>query len=144
MQQPAVTLQLVESAGPEPGDWEGAFGSFGLAAERIPSRLRQRRERRPVVIRPSMPGTRQPGLLVVAALFAYLLRARLERWLRPDADERSAVALRALFERFGGLWIKLGQLLSLRTDMLSAPMCRELSRLQFEAVGFPPAEAVAV
>ena len=31
MLQPAVTLQLVESAGPEPEDWEGAFGSFGLA-----------------------------------------------------------------------------------------------------------------
>ena len=48
-----------------------------------------------------------------------------------------------LFEHFGGLWVKLGQLLSLRTDMFSDAMCRELSRLQFEAVGFPAELAVA-
>ena len=56
---------------------------------------------------------------------------------RHSSEEEKALLLRELFERLSGMWIKLGQLLSLRTDILSVEMCRELSKLQFEVRGFP-------
>jgi ubiquinone biosynthesis protein len=52
--------------------------------------------------------------------------------------EVTAQRLRALLEELGGLWIKAGQLMSLRADLFSEPVCRELSQLQYRAVGFPP------
>ncbi|HEY2873910.1 MAG TPA: AarF/UbiB family protein, partial [Reyranella sp.] len=56
---------------------------------------------------------------------------------KSSADEK-AVLLRELFERLSGMWIKLGQLMSLRTDILSIETCQELSKLQFEVRGFSP------
>ena len=44
---------------------------------------------------------------------------------------------RKLFEDLGYLWIKAGQLLSLRTDIFSAVLCNELSQVQYHAAGFP-------
>src|SRR3546814_179238 len=38
------------------------------------------------------------------------------------------------------MWIKIGQLLSLRTDVFSEAVCRELSRLQYQVIGFPLSE----
>lgn len=140
----AVNLHLVESTRTAPDDEDGEFCNFAISEEHIPTPLRHRRERRKVKIGPAMAHERQRGLWLVTAMLAYLVQAKLNSWFKSDAEELNAVALRSLLERFGGLWIKLGQLLSLRTDMLSDPMCRELSRLQYEAVGFPPAEAVAV
>ena len=52
-------------------------------------------------------------------------------------DQESARELRRLFESMGALWIKVGQLISLRTDVLTPAMCEELSKLQFRSVGFP-------
>lgn len=70
-----------------------------------------------------------------------LLRWRLAAlWLRltsADAEAESARMLRRLLEQTGGLWIKAGQLMSLRSDVLSPAMIRELSKLQFRAEGFP-------
>ena len=63
-----------------------------------------------------------------------LQRLRLMRKLAPA---RKAVLTRELFERLGGIWIKVGQLLSLRTDLISDEMCRELSKLQYRVAGFP-------
>ena len=144
MLQQAITLKLVESGRPAVEDADGGFTNFALGADRIPTPLRRHHERRKVKIGPAMSQSRQRSIWVLTALIVYAVRALLNSWFKSDAEELNAVALRALFERFGGLWIKLGQLLSLRTDMLSDPMCRELSRLQYDAVGFPSAEAVAV
>jgi ubiquinone biosynthesis protein len=52
--------------------------------------------------------------------------------------EVTAQRLRTLLEELGGLWIKAGQLLSLRVDLFSEPVCQELSQLQYRAIGFPP------
>lgn len=49
-----------------------------------------------------------------------------------------AVITRELFESLGYLWVKAGQLLSLRTDIFSSDFCQEMSRLQYNAVGFSP------
>ena len=70
------------------------------------------------------------------------------RWLtkaRGHLDvERDAANTRLLFERLGGMWIKLGQLLSLRNDLFSDAMCRELAALQYKMRGFPEAVALQV
>src|SRR6516165_5220695 len=62
-------------------------------------------------------------------------------WLRVWGRLTGAVAgrrLREALEQLGGLWIKFGQLLSLRTDVFSYEFCRELGRLQDQATAFPP------
>ena len=51
---------------------------------------------------------------------------------------------RRLLERLGFLWVKVGQLLSLRADVLSPEVCAELSKLQHRSVGFPPECAVQI
>ena len=52
--------------------------------------------------------------------------------------------IREAFEEVGGLFIKVGQLLSLRNDVFPDPLCRELSQLQEHSVGFPGATARAI
>jgi ubiquinone biosynthesis protein len=48
----------------------------------------------------------------------------------PGSDRRSGpVRLRLAFERLGGAWIKLGQMLALRFDLLPAAYCDELFKL---------------
>lgn len=48
------------------------------------------------------------------------------------------------FEALGGLWLKVGQILSLRLDLFPAAFCRELTALQGRATGFCPTLARAV
>lgn len=139
----AVVLHLV-SPDPLAADQDGhGFQRFAMDEEDIPTPLRKRAERRQVPVQPSRPRRGWRGLRVFWALIAYLIRYKLRHWFKKGSDQQNATELRALFEHFGGLWVKLGQLLSLRTDMFSDAMCKELSRLQFEAVGFPVADAVA-
>lgn len=57
---------------------------------------------------------------------------------KTDFDATAAgVRARSLLERFGGIWIKVGQLISLRNDAFPIEFCDELSKLQHRAVGFP-------
>ena len=46
--------------------------------------------------------------------------------------------LARFFQQMGVLWIKMGQLLSLRLDILPAAVCDELSKLQDQAHGLTP------
>jgi len=46
--------------------------------------------------------------------------------------------VREFLEGLGGMWIKLGQVLAMRTDLFSIEFCRELSRLYDRAMTFPP------
>src|SRR5215212_6002507 len=108
-----------------------------LKQERIPTPLLPASARGKVKIAPQPEG-RGGG---VFAFFWRLLRWRLAvLWLRltsEEAEDESARRLRRLLEQMGGLWIKAGQLMSLRSDVLSPAMIRELSKLQFRAEGFP-------
>lgn len=77
------------------------------------------------------------GLFVLVRAGAFLLwLVRRQLRGRPPAVEL-AVALRGLFESLGGLWIKLGQLVAMRRDLLPSEFCSELGRLQDSAAGFP-------
>jgi ubiquinone biosynthesis protein len=49
-----------------------------------------------------------------------------------------------VFEELGGSFIKLGQLLSLRPDLIPAEYCEELSKLQDKVPSFPGKEAVQI
>ncbi len=60
---------------------------------------------------------------------------------RPGADESRPLArnLRAALEQAGGMFVKLGQLLSTRADLLPADVIAELSRLQDHVAPADPA-----
>ena len=62
-------------------------------------------------------------------------------WLRiiakPGRRAEQSRRLRILFDELGGFWIKVGQLMSIRSDLFSPELCQELSKLQDRAAGFP-------
>jgi predicted unusual protein kinase regulating ubiquinone biosynthesis (AarF/ABC1/UbiB family) len=81
--------------------------------------------------------TTRRGLALVRVVLAYglplLVPARFRRMSGP-------VRLRRALETLGGGWIKLGQLLALRFDLLPAPYCIELFNLLNRVAPFPYAE----
>ena len=91
------------------------------------------------------------GMLVDRLRLRYVLplRYRLGRLLkRRSADEGlvriegakpifTPSALRSLLERLGPTFIKLGQILSMRADLVGAELSEELSKLQSNAGPFP-------
>lgn len=82
------------------------------------------------------------SVAVAAAAARLLLLALLER-IRRIPPERSALAarLRLELERLGPSFVKAGQALSLRQDLLPERFLAELEKLQAEAAPFPGAEA---
>jgi ubiquinone biosynthesis protein len=84
-----------------------------------------------------VPPSRWRLLSVVSALAGY---AGALLWMRLRGTFSSAVAgekLRQTFETLGGLWLKVGQLLSLRIDLFPQDFCEELAKLQSRSIGFP-------
>ena len=67
-------------------------------------------------------------------LIHFALRARIRRRSNP---REMAIRIRKLFEELGGMWIKLGQVLSMRNDLFSPEFCNELLQLQDQAFAFP-------
>jgi ubiquinone biosynthesis protein len=69
---------------------------------------------------------------VIRCLYAaayYFFWRFSDRLRGKDTEEARAVHLRKAFENVGGTFIKLGQQLSLRADLLPYAYCRELSKL---------------
>jgi ubiquinone biosynthesis protein len=103
----------------------------------VPSRLIDPADRVPVEIRPVNRPSRYRLLEFqwrALRWAAVTLRLYLTGKLTADVYARS---VRRVFEELGGFWIKVGQLLSLRVDMFSPELCRELSSLQGKVAGFP-------
>ena len=76
-----------------------------------------------------------------------------QRWARALArvvtvgrrfDEPRGVRLRRAFERLGPIFVKFGQVLSTRRDMLPPDVADELAKLQDRVPPFPGAQAVAM
>lgn len=103
----------------------------------IPTPLVLPSQRRKVEVRASFERTWRDGFRLGAGLAWWLMRLVWFRWRGRRLDAGMARDIRRLLEGFGGLWIKTGQLISLRTDILSADFARELSLLQYQAAGFP-------
>ncbi len=76
------------------------------------------------------------GLSVLAHLFLFGLRMFWLKATRRLSARESARHLRILLEDMGGLWVKAGQLISLRIDLLTNEMVQELTQLQYHAYGF--------
>ena len=69
-----------------------------------------------------------------------LLKSWPGRWV-PVRGDAPAVRLRLFFEELGPVFIKFGQLLSTRRDLLPADFADELAKLQDHVPPFPGAEA---
>ncbi len=65
------------------------------------------------------------------------------RWFRTPAAPR-AVRLREALEELGPIFVKFGQVLSTRPDLLPEDIAEELARLQDQVPPFPGDEAVAI
>src|SRR5262245_42339875 len=114
-----------------------------LKARLVPTRLIDPATRAPVRIDTNGNG-RFPKLrrFIVVRHIIQLLRTVLWQFLtRRLSRESYAKLFRRFCEYLGGLWIKAGQLLSYRVDIFSPEFCAEMSHLQAQAVGFPPALA---
>lgn len=110
----------------------------------IPTPLITMKERQPIELRPVPRRPWWRGTWSLALIAAYFFRRMIARWMGRFDDEDDARKARHLFEQLSGMWIKLGQLLSLKTDILSDVMCRELASLQYEMRGFPSDIAMEV
>ena len=107
----------------------------------IPTPLVAASEQPPVLIAPVRPPGAWRTRLVLGTAMSLAI-VFLGRWLTRRFDRRAfAVRVRRAVERVGGLWIKAGQLVSLRVDLLPVELCEELAKLQTQALGFPPARA---
>lgn len=78
--------------------------------------------------------------LVLAALLD-LLRASIGLRLGILRSDPRPLILRRFLERAGGSWIKLGQILAMRSDFLPLPLIEELTKLLDQVPPFPFAAA---
>ncbi|WP_439595337.1 ABC1 kinase family protein [Falsiroseomonas sp.] len=83
-------------------------------------------------------------LRIVLKLSGYGLRVLARRITGRYDPTAAARDLREIFEKLGGLWVKMGQLIALRSDLLDPAFCEEMNRLQYRAVGFPPEESLRI
>jgi ubiquinone biosynthesis protein len=73
------------------------------------------------------------GAIAIRSGVVHRSRART-----PEGQAALGRSLRAAFERAGGVYVKLGQLLSTRPDLVPAPVAAELRRLQSAVAPVPP------
>jgi ubiquinone biosynthesis protein len=113
-------------------------GTGSLDARLTPTRLLHRGERPPIEIVKARPSRAFHAARTCSRLLGWALRGL---WLgaiaKPGRQAEQGRRLRLLFDELGGFWIKVGQLMSIRTDVFSAEFCQELSSLQDQASGFP-------
>lgn len=115
-----------------------------LSPRLIPTRLIDPALRPKLVIADLAPPSRLRTVAVVTSLAGFLF-ALLRLRVRGELTSGTAGALlRDRFERLGGLWLKAGQLLSLRIDLFPQAFCQELAKLQNRSVGFPTPLARAI
>jgi len=83
----------------------------------------------------------------------FLLAPEQVRWLRTplnlllfmrNVSEPRAVRLRRALENLGPIFVKFGQMLSTRRDLMPADIADELAKLQDQVPPFPSAQAVAL
>ena len=114
-----------------------SFDRAVIPIELTPTRLHQAGPRREIPIAEPRPPSRWRGLMVAGRLTALLGRLLVMRLRSRSTPSRVGVEVRTLFQELGGLWIKAGQLLSLRVDLFPQPFCEELAKLQHSSIGFP-------
>jgi ubiquinone biosynthesis protein len=107
-----------------------------LSPALTPTRLDPSRRGRIAIVDVQPVSRLRTAMTVIA--FMRLIRRLL--WLRFRGRAESRVVgqlVRETFEHLGGLWLKAGQLLSLRVDLFPKEFCQELAQLQNRSSGFP-------
>lgn len=108
-----------------------------LDSSLIPTHLVERSELRTVqVVSLERPPRLWPFAMLGKLLVSLVPILWLHLWGKLSTEEFSK-RLRIYLEKMGGLWIKAGQLLSLRRDLFSPEFCEELSQLLDSTTGFP-------
>lgn len=91
----------------------------------------------------SVVATLRRLLLWLFAAARYAAGTALDQLRRRNTVQRRAARLRRNLERVGGTFLKLGQQMSIRIDLLPMPYCMELSKLLDQVPPFPVEDAVA-
>lgn len=108
-----------------------------LKEKYIPTPLIEKTQRKKVEIVEELNTRRFSIIYVIRRFIVYFLGVSYRRFIRKPDIQKTAIELREIFEELGGLWVKTGQLLALRTDIFPEEVCDQLIRLQYGAVGFP-------
>lgn len=98
----------------------------------------------PIRIAPQATVTRGSSFLLFFRLIGFGFILWWSGTVRRRPADALAQTVRDFLEGLGGLWIKAGQLLSLRVDLLSREMVDQLQGLQHQSYGFDPAVARSV
>jgi len=77
------------------------------------------------------------SLITVFLIFKFIATIAFLKFFGRLSHQTLGRLLTRFCEKRGLLWIKVGQLLSMRSDLFSAELCNELARLQDTAEGFP-------
>src|SRR5690606_36053800 len=93
----------------------------------------------PIDIAPQVRPRRQSSFVLFFRLLGFVMRLRWQQKVRKRPAAELAAETRDFLEGLGGMWIKAGQLLSLRVDLLSPEMSDQLAQLQYRSTGFDPA-----
>jgi ubiquinone biosynthesis protein len=108
-----------------------------LDSSLIPTHLVERSEFRSVPVVPLDKPNRLWLFLTLGKLLTWFLGILWLRIRGKLSTEEFSVRLRIYLEEMGGLWIKAGQLLSLRRDIFPPIFCEELAKLLDHTTGFP-------
>lgn len=98
----------------------------------------------PIDLAPQVRPRRQSSVVLFFRLLGFVLRLGWRQRVRKRPAAELAAGTRDFLEDLGGLWVKAGQLLSLRVDLLTPEMSDQLAQLQYRSTGFDPAAARAV
>ncbi len=115
-----------------------------LKAGLVPTPLIDPRTRPPIEIAPQVSPKRQSSFVLFFKLLRFAMHLRWQSKVRKRPAAEIAFEARNFLEELGGLWIKAGQLLSLRVDLLTPEMSDQLAQLQYRSYGFDPAVARAL
>lgn len=108
-----------------------------LKEKYIPTPLVEKKQRKKVEIVEELNSRRFSIIYVIRRFIVYYLGVSYRRLIKKPDIQKTAIGLREIFEELGGLWVKTGQLLALRTDLFPEEVCDQLLRLQYGAIGFP-------
>jgi ubiquinone biosynthesis protein len=108
-----------------------------LKEKYIPTPLVEKKQRKKVEIVKELNNRRFSITYVIWRFIVYFLGVLFRRFIKKPDIQKTANGLREIFEELGGLWVKTGQLLALRTDLFPQEVCDQLIRLQYGAIGFP-------
>jgi ubiquinone biosynthesis protein len=80
----------------------------------------------------------------LGAILYFVLGTSIDRLRRRDSQARRAVRLRQTFERVGGTFVKIGQQMASRLDLLPLAYCEELADMLDHYPAIPTEQAIAV